>query len=420
MKTNKKFYHPKLKTPYTPFNRKEKAKKVMVVKPLAPYSKYITGRTDILLEKTGWKYGPVGAAKWYRGHMAREKDRINPWFPWQWSVNINYDLYLEGINKTRLNSKLHAKLVKSLSGLQNDEGETEDAKGELGTTFAEYKKLFQSIEKNAKRLALAAQALRSGNFKKFLNIIDAQPLDKHISWNKCSPKIAAKLWIEYWFGIAPTIKDIQLAYRNIEKPLPLVREIVVSSKIDAVQTWRDEGTTSPILDSSIDVTVWGKSYMRFEVENPGSLLSNKLGTSVLNTFEVAVNVTPWSWLLNWFVNIQQYSKSFNAFSGVTIHEKYTTYYFKFKGTRIGNYSNVGGASGKVYRDVSGYYMMRNLELPSVGLYLKTDNPFRDKPTRAATAISLLVQRLKEFPITNAKPRSQFRAQPTGQRWKKGI
>jgi hypothetical protein len=129
----------------------------------------------------------------------------------QTSCNNNWDTLIEGKGPwNRMESKLQSKMQALLGD-----------RAEIGTTLAEYHSAVQMVESGAKRLGSAALALKKGRFRDFLGALNAKPLPKHRHWVRSSPKIASTLWIEYWFGWAPTINDIQTAGKILDSDPPV-------------------------------------------------------------------------------------------------------------------------------------------------------------------------------------------------------
>lgn len=339
--------------------------------PVKPYTVYIN-TPSYGVEKSGTKGGDRTKPKSYTGHVRREKKTGGNYN--QVTTDNNWDLVLSSLSEwTRVESRLHAKIVETL-------GE----RAEIGTALFEIGSTFDLIRKNALRLAFAAYALRKGAFKQFLEVLNVDPLPKHKHWARNSPKVASSLWIEYWFGIAPTINDIQTAAAILDAPsLGGWRSFTVTAGTPFKQTQTSTFSRPAFNISGVCI---GKSGGFLRLVNPNVALAQQLG--ILNPLEVIVNVTPWSWLLGWFVNLQQWVSSLTAFAGYEFKDVYTTRYAPFKGTKRWQFS-----SSWASYDVQGYWMSRQLRLPVVKLHLKS---FKLSHTRAATAISLLTLRLKSL------------------------
>lgn len=287
----------------------------------------------------------------------------------------NWDLIIETTAPwARMESKLHSKLQDIL-------GE----RAEIGTTLAEYSSAVQMVTSATTRLGTAALALKKGQFRKFLGALNAKPLPKHRHWVRSSPKIASTLWIEYWFGWSPTINDIQTAGRILDSDPP------VGSLPFEVRTgceWvakKGAGPSWPAYD--IAAKSFAKAGGKYQLVNPNLALAQSMG--VLNPLTIVVNVTAWSWLLGWFVNLNQWVDSLTAFAGYKFTDTYVTRFTTFKGSKRWDF----GPTNYADYDVQGMLTVRELRLPVVRLHFKK---FSLSLTRAATAVSLLTLRLKSL------------------------
>lgn len=338
-----------------------------------PYSRYLSS-PSLLIEKWGTKGGSRDLPKAYGGHIVREikiaGTEIQPHPYNSWDVDI------ETFGPwARIESKLHSKLQDVL-------GE----RSELGTTLAEYHSALQMVEGGALRLAKAALALKKGRFRDFLGALNAKPLPKHRHWVRSSPKIASTLWIEYWFGWSPTINDIQAAGRILDSEPPVGS---IPFKVATGLKWQmsRKPTYSTPLGYEVDCQSYAKAGGSFTLVNPNLALAQRMG--LLNPLTIVVNVTAWSWLLGWFINLNQWVDSLTAFSGYKFMNCYVTRYTVFQGQK----RTQDWPTGWNYYNVQGMFTRRYLRLPVVRLHFKS---FNLSLTRAATAVSLLTLRLKSL------------------------
>lgn len=324
-----------------------------------------------LVYKSGWTGGDRDAPKWYRGHYVSETKTSGTWQDTR--VEADWDVWIESGMPNVVESRLHAKIVDAL-------GE----RAEVGTTLAEWRSAADMVHHNAMRLAGAALMLKKGRFKEFLNVLNVKPFPRHKHWLRSSPKVASSLWIEYWFGIAPTINDIQTAARILDSdPTESASSwtpyaVTTGARFDIMQS---ESYYYPML--RVPCEVRAKAGGEFKLVNPNLALASKLG--ILNPLTIALNITPWSWLLGWFVNLNQWVDSLSSTAGYEFRNCYVTKFTTFDGLK----------RWKGYADFrcKGYYMQRDLRLPVVKLHLKR---FNLSLTRAATAVSLLTLRLKSL------------------------
>lgn len=339
--------------------------------PVKPYTVY-RSTPSILVEKNGTKGGDRTKPKAYSGHVVRET-KVSGNYNQPQCYN-NWDTLIDKYGPwARSEAKLYAKIQELL-------GE----RAEIGTTLAEYHSGIQMVTSGATRLAQAALALKKGRFHQFLEHLNAKPLAKHRSWLRSPPKIASQLWIEYWFGWAPTINDIQTAAKILDSTPP-VGNIPFSVATGA--SWilyRKANPSEPMVD--VGCMSYSKAGGEYRLVNPNLALAQRMG--ILNPLTIAVNVTPWSWLLGWFVNLNQWVDSLTGFAGYEFTNCYVTRYTVFEGIKRWQFSSSYAQYG-----VQGMYIKRSLRLPQVRLHQKN---FNLSLTRAATAVSLLTMRLKSL------------------------
>jgi hypothetical protein len=130
---------------------------------------------------------------------------------------------------------------------------------------------------------------------------------------------------------------------------------------------------------------FAKAGGKYRLVNPNVALAQRLG--ILNPLVIALNVSPWSWLLGWFVNLNQWCDQWSAFSGYSFTDVYVTRFTTFQGSKTVTFDPAARW------EVDGMYIQRQLRLPIVKLHFKN---FNLSLTRAATAVSLLTLRLKSL------------------------
>ena len=339
---------------------------------IKPYSRYLSTPT-FLLEKQGTKGGQREKPKAYVGHIVTEIRRAGTYN--QPACYNDWDTIIESHGPwNRMESKLNAKIQALLGD-----------RAEIGTTLAEYHQAVSMVEGGAQRLSTAALALKKGRFRDFLGALNAKPLPKHRHWVRTSPKIASRLWIEYWFGWAPTISDIQTAGKILDSDPPAGSIPFSVATGDEWSKTAAAGYSSP--SYGISAKSFAKAGGKYKLVNPNFALAQRMG--ILNPLTIAVNVTAWSWLLGWFVNLNQWVDSLTAFAGYEFKDCYVTRFTTFSGWKRWDF----GPKNFALYEVDGMYTKRYLRLPIVKLHQKR---FNLALTRAATAVSLLTLRLKSL------------------------
>lgn len=254
------------------------------------------------------------------------------------------------------------------------------------TALAERKSTMEMVNKRLFQLLKAARALRTGDFAKFLKTLNVRPLTKHRnkSWNR--PKEFGGLWLEYWFGWAPTIGDIYSlvdAYTNNVKSAQYIkaggsgRSETVSNGGDG--TWKTRTVHNVDCRCYIGATV--------EITNNDLLDLNEAG--LLNPAQTALELVPFSWLAGWFVNLSQVLGSLTD----TVGLKFNNGWITEKTTDLIAHKQWRKSTGNLYgyRDYSRILCYRNLftDLPPPTFEWKL--PHGLSVTRGATLASLIIQ-----------------------------
>ena len=130
------------------------------------------------------------------------------------------------------------------------------------------------------------------------------------------------------------------------------------------------------------------------VSNPNLFLANQLG--FVNAGVVAWDVVPFSFVLDWFVNVGQFLAAFTDFWGLTISNSQTSLLWIRETTKWQvNNTWPGHPPGTVYRT---YRFKRASATRRVGAIpgptLAIRAPWVLSPVRGLTSISLLLQQLR--------------------------
>ncbi len=129
---------------------------------------------------------------------------------------------------------------------------------------------------------------------------------------------------------------------------------------------------------------------RVRVDNPNLFLASRLGLT--NPAAVAWELVPYSFVVDWFVNVGDYLNQFSEFHGVTLINPYHTIYTRMKGKGAKWYHPTPDYWRGYELFCSGNRTVRNLGFPSITLRPKPG--WFLSPSRALTAASLVIQRLK--------------------------
>lgn len=257
------------------------------------------------------------------------------------------------------------------------------------TSIVELNSSLTMITQRARSLGNAYLALRKGNFRKFVRELSLTPdqiKPRHRTTRWTKPKYAANLWLEYWFGWAPAIGDIFTSLEVMQNFQPYKQKAV--GRGAAVYSYRDVSTAwgrRVVTDHKIKLHV--RMEFMWRVDNPNTWLLARLG--LLNPALTAFQVIPFSWLLNWVLNVEQYLSSWSDNFGATWDPGFTTYYASCVN---GSYSYNDPPNSFFETMAYSLWKMNRFQgsVPKAPT-LQWQMPQRLSITRAITSISVLTQ-----------------------------
>lgn len=254
----------------------------------------------------------------------------------------------------------------------------------LGVTVAEGREALTLMAQRAGQLYQSFKHLRKGRFGDFLRELKVRPLKKHERTKWTKPKHAASIWLEYWFGWAPLVGDIDACVDVLTSAPP---PLILSGSATMQIAMSGVVTGNPLQSYQCTGKAVVKQYAKVRIENPNALLRQQAGLT--NAAEIAWAIVPFSFLVDWFGNVGDVLRARTDFSGLVIEEAYATAHCKLRSAQSHAY-NAG--MGPWYRKWSGMnqQVCTRRILGIVGPSLQFKLPERLSVTRAATAISLLV------------------------------
>lgn len=182
-------------------------------------------------------------------------------------------------------------------------------------------------------------------------------VSKNPQWKDVA-KTPANLWLGYHFGVVPTYHDIHSLMESITKGFqPLKISASTSSTYDVSFDywpgigWKNAGRP-PTTQGSGRFTYIIKSGATISVQNANTILLSRYGLT--SPASVAYELTPWSWAVDYFVNVGQVISNIEPrFPGYKIVDGYTTRYIKGGGHRQYNDAAIVGPSkSRVYANES--------------------------------------------------------------------
>lgn len=163
----------------------------------------------------------------------------------------------------------------------------------------------------------------------------------------------ADMFLEHTFGWQPLIEDIFNGF------IVLTEEILGEQRI-AVRV-RERGLKYTKAQSNGFVTWEGESLVSasalIQLRNPMFWMANRLG--LLNPATVVWDIIPWSFVVNWFVNVNTMLSQFTDFAGVQVSSASTTFSAKFLVEEL----RIGSGDGYIHSSKLMVSKDRYLRLP---------------------------------------------------------
>lgn len=257
----------------------------------------------------------------------------------------------------------------------------------LAYALIEREQTMSMLTNRLTQVAHWANAVRRGRFHDAYRILrHDHEVDRRTS--PTIPAITANLWLQYWFGLSPLISDIASAMRILNTPFG-VRPLVAKASVS------DSGTYSTRIYGNfgyqdLAITEFVKAHCRIQAEvwidNPNIFLGARLGFT--NPLIIGYEAIPFSFIANWFVNVEEYLHQFSDFHGITVVKPQNVVSTK----TLCNGSDLtvfySGTTYGVITEGHSHYLNRVTSIPDVELAIRL--PWRLSASRAATAASLVV------------------------------
>lgn len=254
-----------------------------------------------------------------------------------------------------------------------------------GVDIAEWKQSAHTIVTTATTLAKAYRAVKQLRFGDAASALRMKFLPKGVS----PLKSAGNNWLEFHFGWEPLVKDIYDAVEVIADPVKSFSlERGRSFDILDQQGTNDFGSVRE--DWHAIGKYWSTQGCRVKFATPGTAHTlDQWGIS--NPAVIAWELIPFSFVVDWFVNVGDFLSSQTDFAGMTIESAYRTRKFDvtITSTRAIKPGFGSGANSITVRTV-GLDRFTSLS----GVVLEVKKVKAPSLVRGATAISLLLQAMR--------------------------
>lgn len=287
-------------------------------------------------------------------------------------------------------SKVRSKLVDKVS-----------SRAEMGTNLAERKQAMTMITSRLTQLLRFTNKIRRFDLVGAgheLGLGNPRAAARRVSRAlkaKQKAKTFSNLWLEYHFGWSPLLSDIHNAYTLLDEPIN-DRPLVVKGTLNGATPWNytqsDWNGNYFVGRASHTWRVRCSMGCSVRVDNPNLALAERMGLT--NPALIAWELVPFSFVVDWFVNVSDYLGQFTDFAGVTLVDPWNAAVFEdvCGSTQVFVNPDSPQYSYQIRINSVSFLAERWLGLPSVSLGARP--PWRLSPTRALTSISLLIQKLR--------------------------
>jgi hypothetical protein len=295
-----------------------------------------------------------------------------------------------------LNLRLRNVMTDALPGLRNRcyaKLVDEIGKGaQLGTALAELGESYEMIYRRARTLRKAFNALRRFDLPDVARQLALPDDVRRNAERKVSKRnLLSSNWLEYWLGWAPSVADIAQAVDVIQREIPYKKfKVAVTTNVST--QWGELKSDQDFQFASSSIRGVLGYFGKVRVTNPNLYLAQQMG--LVNPFLTGFQLLPLSFIVNWFVNLEQVLGSCTDFLGLALED-------------TGEFTSMTGSGSEVWgvRTPSppGTVVMEYFELKYNGFgatrtsggipapTLTASLPDRLSISRAATSVALLVE-----------------------------
>jgi len=158
--------------------------------------------------------------------------------------------------------------------------------------------------------------LRFGDAVKHLNLprTSSNKLVTHLNDRRKGARASGGLFLEGHFGWEPLVKDIQESIAVFGREFPVL-PVKASGKYILPWAWNDGNPTVPKQTNGITLAKW-RVQARMKVIDPDVVLLGQMGLD--NPLAVAWELVPFSFIVDWFVNVGQCLQNLTDFAGIQL------------------------------------------------------------------------------------------------------
>lgn len=207
------------------------------------------------------------------------------------------------------------------------------SRASMSTTLAEGSQSISMIANRLGQLTKTARQIRKLDFAGASKTLNLAVTPKGVSGKKAF----SGNWLEYYFGWAPLVGDIGSAIDVLQSPID---KQIVRAQASMAFPYSDlqppqEVSRPTVLNDWVYTKFYERLYydqlvlaqgMKVSVTNPNLWLANQMG--FVNPATVAWELVPFSFVVDWFVNVEQFLSSGTDWLGLTVSDPWTVRHAK--------------------------------------------------------------------------------------------
>jgi hypothetical protein len=259
---------------------------------------------------------------------------------------------------------------------------------QFAVNLAEYRQSMGMMVSRIEQLIMFCRHMRKLDFYSALQdigITNRKDVIRGMKSYKDPLRTLANNWLEYSFGWKPLIDDIYSAVNHFQTPIKSITPRG-TARNDRFVKFLDGTIASGIYTYQESRGVlFAKQGCKVSIDNPNLYLANKLG--LVNPATVVWELIPFSFVVDWFVNVGEFLSQGTDFFGLTVTQPWACWGLKAQVQDIK--ANIFNVPPKTVRNWSAVHFERLDALTGANLHVR---PFRLWGwQRCANAVSVLTQ-----------------------------
>jgi len=199
----------------------------------------------------------------------------------------------------------------------------QDQSVNLGQAFAERHQTVNMLAKSVNRVASAAMAIRKGKFAHASNLLGIKNTKASFFRDAVpSPQNLANHWLEYSYGWRPLLQDIHGSMELLAKTIVKNRPLEISKRAKRIdrfsnyQLYVSDSDGFGAFEFANGITERSaRVVVRYAMDN--DLAHTFSQTGVSNPINLAWELIPYSFVVDWFVPVGDYLRRLDATSGLS-------------------------------------------------------------------------------------------------------